>query len=97
QRPRLGSCCWFFLQRLRGYAAVWGAGLCRPSVFRDENRELTWMYLQRVGTALHPSKPCSIFKHTSNGAKVAGQNSCLSEQPPTELQTTPAPDTPPAA
>ena len=32
-----------------------GAGLCRPSVFRDENRELTWMYLQRVGTALHPS------------------------------------------
>src|SRR5690606_16876266 len=33
----------------------WGAGLCRPSVFRDENRELTGMYLQRVGMALHPS------------------------------------------
>src|SRR5690554_2261661 len=33
----------------------WGAGLCRPSVFRDENRELTGTYLQRVGTALHPS------------------------------------------
>src|SRR5690554_7778709 len=32
-----------------------GAGLCRPSVFRDENRELTGTYLQRVGTALHPS------------------------------------------
>src|SRR5690554_2731563 len=31
-----------------------GAGLCRPSVFRDENREPTGMYSRRVGTALHP-------------------------------------------
>src|SRR5690554_6548816 len=43
------------LPAARSLLAGWGAGLCRPSVYRDENRELTGTYLQRVGTALHPS------------------------------------------
>ena len=55
QRQKLGSCWWFFFQRLGVCRRAGGAGLCRPSVFRDENRELTGMYLQRVGMALHPS------------------------------------------
>src|SRR5690606_36120183 len=42
-------------RQLVSLSAGWGAGLCRPSVFRDENRELTGTYLQRVGTALHPN------------------------------------------
>src|SRR5690606_31191237 len=45
-------------QQRRSSLAVWGAGLCRPSVFRDENREPTGKYSRRVGTALHPSEPC---------------------------------------
>src|SRR5690606_490151 len=48
-----------FLKQLRRFSAAWGAGSCRPSVFRDENREPTGKYSRRVGAALHPSKPCT--------------------------------------
>src|SRR5690606_32240102 len=48
-----------FLKRLRRFSAAWGAGSCRPSVFRDENREPTGKYSRRVGAALHSSKPCT--------------------------------------
>src|SRR5690606_5175765 len=55
QRCKLGVADGFHWQHLRSVLAGWGAGLCRPSVVMDDNRELTWMYLQRVGTALYPS------------------------------------------
>src|SRR5690606_5595474 len=49
-------------QQRRIHGRGWPAGLGRPSVFRDENREPTWTYSRRVGTALpanrDPLQPC---------------------------------------
>src|SRR5690606_35454372 len=67
QRRKLLSCCEKKPSAARGVEAAWGAGLSRPSVFMDENRELTWTYLQRVGTALQPSKPSSDLHTSSEG------------------------------
>src|SRR5690606_36269795 len=55
QRQKLRAAEGFTPQRRGVRWPFWGAGLCRPSVFRDENREPTCMYSRRVGTALHPS------------------------------------------
>src|SRR5690606_3253161 len=67
QRQKLRSCCEKKPSAARSVEAAWGAGLCRPSVLMDENRELTWTYLQRVGTALHTSKPTSDLHPSSEG------------------------------
>src|SRR5690606_17817662 len=55
QRRKLRVADGFTSSRCGVIGGAGGAGLCRPSVFRDENRELTGMYLQRVDMALHPS------------------------------------------
>src|SRR5690554_4495947 len=58
-------------QQRRSSLAVWGAGLCRPSVFRDENREPTGKYSRRVGAALHPSTALHEY-HSSSYTSQSG-------------------------
>ena len=79
QRQKLGSCWWFFFQRLGVCRRAGGAGLCRPSVFRVGNcsciSDTSAVHGGRMKTASLQGRTCSVSARP-----------CTPARPGTDLQ-----------